>query len=345
MYVNIDKLRSNLLRIKRSVGVKTFFMVKADAYGHGLCEVAQAVEDIVDGYGVAVLEEGLSLRACGIKKPVLLLICPPDELIEAINHGISVCIGDETQLAALENAVSDGIISADQAKIHIAVDTGMHRLGFEVGAVDATLKRLCKIGISAEGVYSHLRVRSQKQIKAFDRACNIVRAYCPNALRHIASSHSAGCKTLRYDAVRVGLYAYEGAMRIESKVIAARRVAAGEFVSYGSFKLSCDTNTAVVFGGYADGVQRENPSAVYIRGRECRVLGKVCMDMCVVDCGDFLPDIGEKVVLSDAEKIKRVSKMRRSVEYTAMTCWRGRIERIYEYDKGRSEDSLKKGDC
>ena len=134
-------------------------------------------------------------------------------------------------------------------------------------------------------------------------------------------------------------------MRIESKVIAARRVAAGEFVSYGSFKLSCDTNTAVVFGGYADGVQRENPSAVYIRGRECRVLGKVCMDMCVVDCGDFLPDIGEKVVLSDAEKIKRVSKMRRSVEYTAMTCWRGRIERIYEYDKGRSEDSLKKGDC
>lgn len=318
-------------------------MVKADAYGHGLSEVALAVEDIVDGFGAAVLEEGIALRNCGITKPVLLLVCAPYELPIAVKYGLTVCIGDLSQLDEIEKLIACGEIGADELKVHIAADSGMHRLGFTEQQLDGVLKRLMSCGVSVGGVYSHLRVRSRAQINAFARMSETVKAVYPNAVRHLASSHSLSCRRLRYDAVRVGISAYKGAMSVESKVITARKVKAGEYISYGNFKLEKDTNAAVVFGGYADGVARERPSSVYIRGRECRVLGRVCMDMCVVDCGDFLPFIGEKAVFTDSNIIDKVSKQRGSVDYTVMTCWRGRVERIYEYDKGGSEKFCKSG--
>jgi len=112
----------------------------------------------------------------------------------------------------------------------------------------------------------------------------------------------------------------------------------GEYVSYGNYKLKSATNTAVVFGGYADGVYRERPSSVFIRGRRCRVIGRVCMDMTVVDCGDFLPEIGEDAVLTDPEHIDLVTKERKSINYTVMTCWHGRVEKIYGNDESGGKE-------
>lgn len=324
--------------------VRVLFMVKANAYGHGLVEVARATESLVDGFGVATLEEGVELRKNGITKPILLLICADSEIKSAIDSGLTVCLSNLSQLGTIEKLVSNKAetdkISVNSVKLHIAIDSGMHRLGFSYGQLDGAngvLARLKKLGVSVEGAYSHLRVRSQRQIAAFEKTCEKVREYYPMAIRHLASSHSLERKRLRYDMVRVGISAYFGAMSVESEVIASRRVAAGEYVSYGNFRVKKDTNTAVVFGGYADGVAREYPSAVYIRGQACRVLGRVCMDMTVVDCGDFLPEIGEKAVLLDSGRIKEIAKQRRSIEYTLMTCWRGRTERVY---KNGHEDSI-----
>lgn len=319
------------------MGTRLLFMVKADAYGHGLCEVAQAVRCEVDAFGVATVEEGIKLKNCGIKKDVLALLCAERELEEGISKGLVIALSNEVQLAKIEELINIGKVKPSEVRLHISFDSGMHRLGFCEAKIEEVLNRLKSCGICVEGVYSHMRVRSQRQIAAFDRVSARINEYYPMAARHLASSHSLECKRLRYDMVRVGIAAYEGALSVTGEVVAARRVCKGEYVSYGSFKLACDTNTAVVFGGYADGAQRERPSCVYIRNRRCRVLGRVCMDMCVVDSGEFLPDIGEEAVLVDGRHMAEISRQRKSVDYTVMTCWHGRVERIYIDEKGGSE--------
>ncbi len=309
-------------------------MVKADAYGHGLVPVALATEDLADAFGVATVEEGAALKAAGVTNDVMALICAIDELEYAIEQGIIFVLSDFAQLSKIETMLLSGEVRASDIRMHIALDSGMHRLGFCEEELDELLDRLKACGVNPEGVYSHLRVRSYRQISAFKRMSEKSAAVFPNIVRHLASSRFIGCKSLSYDMVRVGISAYEGAMTVKSTVVAARRIEKGEYVSYGNYKVKDATNSAVVFGGYADGAYRERPSAVYIRGRRCPVIGRVCMDMTVVDCGDFLPDIGEEVVLSDPERIGLVAKERKSINYTVMTCWHGRVERIYDYDQG-----------
>ncbi len=336
-YINLGVIRQNIRHVRAQTNVKLLLMVKADAYGHGLSEVALAVEDYVDAYGVATVDEGVRLKDCGVLRDVLTLIWSVDELEPAVEKGLVLALSNEIQLARIEELIESGKAKPQDIRLHIALDSGMHRLGFCDGELDGVLSRLKIIGVQVEGAYSHLRVRSTKQISAFDRMCKVVRKYYPNATRHLAASHSIACKRLHYDMVRVGISAYNGAMRVVSEVVAARRVSKDEFVSYGNFKLDKDTNTAVIFGGYADGVCRERPSDVYIRGRRCRVLGRVCMDMCIVDCGEYLPSIGEEVTLVDGASILDVAKQRKSIEYTVMTCWHGRVERIYENDESGSK--------
>ncbi|MBD5092352.1 MAG: alanine racemase [Clostridiales bacterium] len=333
----MDVIRRNVRRIKAQSAAKLLLMVKADAYGHGLLEVARSTENEVDAFGVATVDEGVRLRSSGISKDILTLIWAAHELEEGVAHRLTLALSNETQLARIVDLLENGKAKPQDIRLHIALDSGMHRLGFCESELDGVLSKLKECGVEIEGAYSHLRVRSMRQISAFDRMCAAVRRYYPNAIRHLAASHSIPCKRLHYDMVRLGIAAYHGAMRVVSEVVAARHVSKGEFVSYGNFKLERDTNTAVIFGGYADGVCREHPSDVYIRGRRCRVLGRVCMDMCIVDCGDFLPNIGEEVALVDGERILEVAKQRRSIEYTVMTCWHGRVERIYENDESGSK--------
>ncbi len=305
------------------------FMLKADAYGHGLLQVARATEDIADAFGVATVQEGISLRQNGIDKDVLVLACLPCEMETAIDNGLTVGLSNCLQIKEIEELINLGRFAPYDIKLHIAVDSGMHRLGFEEDEIDCVLSRFCDMGVCAQGVYSHLRDGSSRQLKAFDRAAKkVVRAY-PNAIRHIASSHSLGLASASYDMARVGLFGYLGAMSVKSRVIAVRRVSKGEYVSYGNFRVKEDTDTAVIFGGYADGVQRERPSSVYIRNKKCRVLGNVCMDMCVVECKGFVPYIGEEAVLCDGALIENIAKERKSIEYTLMTCWKGRANRTY----------------
>lgn len=341
--MDLERIRNNIIRLRERAGARLMLMVKADAYGHGLERVATATEDLVDAFGVATVDEGVQLREAGIKKPVLTLACAPRELGVAIDNRITLAISGMSQLVALEELLSSGEAKADKVLVHLAIDSGMHRFGMSPRAVNGVLAKLGELGVKVRGVYSHLRAKSQRQTECFDRVCKKVCAEYPKAIRHLASSRYADCRSLRYDMVRIGISAYEGAMRVESEVLLSRRIRAGEFVSYGDFKVDADANTAVVFGGYADGVARENPSPVFIRGRECRVLGKVCMDCFVVDCGTFLPSAGESVTLLDGENIEELAKRRKTVPYTLMTCWRGRAERIYD-DKDGSEAVGEKGD-
>lgn len=329
--VDLGVIRRNIERIVSGMACRTMLMAKADAYGHGLERVALATCRSVDSFGVATVEEGEAIRRLGIKNDVLTLICPPREVERAFAAGLIVGVHSFEQILAAKRAVEGGL-SKENARVHIKLDTGMHRLGFSASELPYALNMLQDIGASVEGVYSHLRCRDQKQISAFKEGAAAVKARYPHATAHLAASGNLAVKSLQFDGVRIGVAAYRGAMSVYSEVVAARKVSAGEHISYGNFTLDRDANTAIVFGGYGDGVKREYPSSVTIRGKKCAVLGRVCMDMFAVDTGDFLPSAGERVTLLSPDSAFDVARERRTIDYAVYTGWHGRVRRVYVDD-------------
>lgn len=304
-------------------------MVKADGYGHGICKVAHYVESAVDAFGVETLQEGLKLKRAGINKAILVLALSGSEIETACKNGLTIGLHNEAQLCKIVNLIEQKHIKPTDFDVQFKVDSGMHRLGFDESALKRALQKAERVKLNVSGVYSHLRDDTYDQKDEFDRLAGIVRSYYPQAKKHLASSHSLSNPNLRYDMVRLGIKAYEGAMSAYSQVIESRSLKAGERVSYGDYALEKDTNTAVVFGGYADGIARENPSSVYIRGQKCNVIGNVCMDCFVVDTGDFIAKFGDEVLLFDENTINRVACERNTIEYTVMTSLKGRIKRMY----------------
>lgn len=318
------------------------FMVKANAYGHGISEVANATRSIVDMFGVATVDEGVLLREQGIENDILVAVCSTEELPVACANNLTIGLSDRLQLARLVELSHTGEIAAKDIRIHLKLDTGMHRLGFEQSELDEVLATLYDGGFEVQGVYSHLRDIDEKQIAAFERMSGTVIEIFPHAVKHLASSHSLCREDVHYDMVRVGLYGYSGAMSVVSRVLKVRRVRAGEHISYGDYVLPKDTVVAIVFGGYADGVLRNPPSKVSIRGNEFGIIGNVCMDMFAVDCGEFVPQIGECVVLQGLElPLTEIAKQRDTIEYTVLTAWNGRAQRIYFDDKGTGKEYCK----
>lgn len=354
--INLDRIRSNVLAIKRNLNVPIMLMVKADAYGFGIKEVATSVEDIVDYFGVVTLEEGVALREVGIKKPILLCDCAIDEIKRAIELNLTIALHDTSQIVALKRLIDDGALDKGNVQLHIKIDSEMHRLGFAFDEVGEVVKRLQNLrlecrkqsenlsqcDIDVTGIYTHLRDGTFNSKSRFDECVRKLKNAFPNAVCHVASSHSLGCQEYQYDLVRLGLFAYNGAMSVKSQVLQSRRVKKGERVSYGDYVADRDMNTAIVFGGYADGVSRENPSCAYIRSCPCKVLGNVCMDYFVVDTTDFIADVGEEVLLFDENIANSVIEQRKTIEYTLYTCWKGRVERIYNGQKHCTQNSERK---
>lgn len=305
-------------------------MVKADAYGFGLKEVAKDTEDIVDAFGVVTLEEACQLRNAGISKDVLLCVCASDELEKACGSGVIIAVHDIEQANELVALANDGRINPESVRLHIKADSGMHRLGFDCDGIKNAVRILKNHGFCVEGAYSHLRDETLNQKRTFDECVKAVRDEYPSAIAHLASTHSMNNEELQYDAVRLGIGAYTGAMSVYSRVIESRFLKKGEIVSYGNYVLPRDTNTAVIFGGYADGICRENPSDVYIGGHACKVIGNVCMDTFVVDTKDYESKVGEEVVLVDEKCVHEVAKQRNTIEYTVYTSFKGRVQRYYK---------------
>ena len=329
IFVDTERIRDNLAQIKKQVDTKVLLMVKADAYGHGLLRVAKATCDVGDAFGVATVEEARVLRENGVGKDVLVCIVAPDELEYACRLGAIVSLHCYAQLDKLVELAKNGKIDCSKMRLHLKVDSGMHRLGFCLDELQIVLQKAKALGINVAGIYSHLRDEMESQKSTFDRFVEVAKGYYPDIKAHLASSHSLFNPNLRYDGVRLGINAYNGAMSAYSQVVESRRLQAGERVSYGDFVLQKATNTAVVFGGYADSIARENPSSVRIRGKKCAVIGNVCMDCFVVDTGDLEAKVGERVLLFDSDTASEVASERNTIEYCLMTSQKGRIQRVY----------------
>lgn len=304
--INLGKIRRNLTAYTGQI----ILMVKADAYGHGLQQVARAVDDLVCGYGVATVEEGMLLREC-TDKDVLVCQWSVDETEVAEHNNLTLSVTDFDSLDYVKGKAVKSILKAN---------TGMNRFGFDREAV-ALLKSKLK-GVAPLGVYSHVYSPTalQPQRQLFNEFCELL---CLDG--HLLSSHY---NHVPHQIIRVGIGAYEGAMTVTSRVVAVRKLKKGDNVGYGNV-LERDGHVAWVFGGYADGICRERPQPMMIGGQEVESVA-VCMDSTAVFTGEYRPKVGDEVVLVGQNlTINKIAQSTLTTPYTVMTCWRGRVKRTY----------------
>ncbi len=305
--VNLGAVRRNAQRIRERLGERYFFaVVKADGYGHGAERIAHAVQDIADGFCVAIVDEGAALRAAGISKPVLVLTPPLDrEDCDRANYYDLTLSVNSLKTAKLIGG----------CPCHIKVNTGMNRMGCNLEDLPSVLDALDKSRI--EGVYSHLYAAesqgaSLKQLEIFNRAEELVKAKNPHICAHIAASGGLlrGGKFLK-DGARCGilLYGYapagfeKGGFEPALKVFARRTQTTnyiGGGVGYNYADRSYNTLSTYRLG-YADGFSRTVP------------LGEktLCMDAFLREGG------GEwECVLDDADEY---AKMCGTISYEVLT--------------------------
>lgn len=315
--VDLSALVANYGRIARQLprGCEAMAVLKADAYGHGAAMVVRALECAGCASAcVATLQEAVELRDAGFSGSVLVLGWTPPELVcVAAHHGIALTAADSEHARALA-AFAD--LQGLEVNLHLAVDTGMHRLGTAWNDVGAVADSFGLRGARVRGVFSHLaaadgssereRRVTAAQIRRFEQLVAELRRRGLSFCAHMTSSYGA----LRYseacfDAVRIGIALYgvasdagepmpreiglAPALSLRARVASVRHVPPGEGVGYGLLGAApTERSIAVVAIGYADGISRaiSGSAVVLIAGKRCPVVGRVCMDQLMVDATD-----------------------------------------------------------
>lgn len=363
--VSLEAISHNIEEVKKRLapGVKVLAVVKADAYGHGVRAVSRHLERQVDYFAVATLEEALELRSYGIEKPVLVLsYVSPSQYEQAVSGGITLTVDTVEQGEALARTA---MRLQKKAKLHLAVDTGMTRIGFQVREEEAD--RIASFAkapwLDTEGIFTHFSCADQSdktycgmQLEKFDRMCGWLKERgIEPAIRHICNS--AGImefEEYRFDMVRSGIVTYgmypseevqkerlslRPALEWKAHVIHVKEVEAGVSVGYGATYTTTQpmTRIATVSVGYADGYPRalSQKGTVLIRGKRARILGRICMDQMMVDV-TAIPEVQVEDVVTLVGKdgteeitIEEIAEPVMSFNYE-MVCRIGkRVPRVY----------------
>lgn len=325
--VDLEAIAYNVALLRDLVAPSSLWaVVKADAYGHGVAPVARSVLGAgATGLCIALVKEGIELRAAGIEAPILILSQQPVEDADlVVGHRLTPTVYSMQAVRAIADSVRRA--GGSQYPVHLKIDTGMHRAGARpdeaVALADAIAAHPQLI---LEGVFTHLAMAdepaapaNQRQLELFDRTLAALRdAGHQPAMVHALNSAGAITRSQdRRDLVRVGLAMYgvspgpqlsvaceqfRPALTLRARVSHVQRVAAGEGVSYGLRHIfERETTVATVPIGYADGVPRrlfETGGEVLIGGQRHRIVGVVTMDQLMVDCGESAVAVGDDVVL------------------------------------------------
>ncbi len=306
--IDLDALRQNVAFIRsKAPQSRILGIVKANAYGHGLREVALALE--TEALAVARIDEGVMLRESGELRPLVVLegCQQPREMQLAAKHDLQVVVHNMIQCSWFS--------AARPVQTWLKVDTGMHRLGLDESNFRA-LAKAPRPGMQLVGLMSHLGfsgiesdARTDAQVEAFARACQGF-----DLPRSIANSGAVlSCPASQLDWVRPGILLYgispfahqipelKPVMTLSSRVIAVKRVRAGDTVGYGGrFTARRDTWIAVIAAGYGDGYPAAtvDGAPVRINGRRYGIAGAVSMDMCCCDVGSSpTVAVGDEAIL------------------------------------------------
>lgn len=355
--VDLGIIRENI-KILRSLSNKKFFaVVKANAYGLGAVEVSRFIENEVDMFCVATIDEAIELRKSGIKKDILILgYIHPENYKYLSEYNIIANIYD-FDIAKEMNKLGKKI------RGHIKIETGHNRLGFNPS--DDSFEKIRQINslenICVEGMFSHLssadeenREYTHLQYEKFQRAVDGLKDINENWIKHLSNDAGVLAYDVKYDAFRSGISLYgmypsqymkekynvgiQNSFRLISRISFIKELEKGEGVSYNhTFVTDKKMKVATVSIGYADGYFRliSNKGYVLINGKKAKIIGRVTMDQLMVDISDIDAKIHDEVVLigkSGEQSISPdlVSKWADTISYEIMTSISNRVYRVYK---------------
>ncbi|MEG0852696.1 MAG: alanine racemase [Angelakisella sp.] len=371
--VSLDALGHNYNNIRSLLHCKYLAVVKADAYGHGDAVISTALQELgADWFGVATIQEAVSLRKNGIVKPILIFgyTSPTSAALLASEHLTQAVYSQEYGLALKAAAEEAGVT----LECHLKLDSGMGRLGFNTQnphlAEDA--KEIMGGNLQLTGTFTHFAVADElsdrsvdftrEQLHRFQEACtHLEQAGISTGLHHCANSAAAILyPETQLDMVRVGISQYGFApsdelagkvhltplMTFCSTIAMVKEIEVGDTLSYGRiYTADSKRRIATITVGYADGYPRKlgGIAQVIIRGQYAPVVGRVCMDQLMADV-THIPDscMGDRVILAGSEgdcevTFEQLAALTDTVHYERICAISRRVPRIYTSDSGNPD--------
>lgn len=366
--IDLDAVLHNIKEVKKQIenSVKVMAVIKADGYGHGATALGDFLKEEVDYYGVATIEEAIELREYGIELPILILgYTSPNQYIELVENNITQTVYTLEMAKEMSKA---GEICGKKAKIHIALDTGMTRIGFE--ANEASILAIEEIStfpnLMVEGLFTHFacademdKSYSKLQIDRYDNFIVLLeerKIHIP--IKHMCNS--AGIMEFdhhRFEMVRAGIITYglypsedvdkniinlKPALEWKAHVVNVKTVDMGYGVSYGrTYVTKNKTKIATISIGYADGYPRalSSKARVLIHGKYAPIIGRICMDQMMIDVTHIdNVEIEDEVILvgKDGEciiSVEELANMAGSFNYEFICGIGKRVPRVYNHLK------------
>ncbi len=365
--INLKDIVHNYRQLKGLVkpSVQMMTVVKANAYGHGAVECAEALEEAgADYFGVAITKEAVLLREGGIAKPILVLgWTPVEDYQRALENRITLTIYSLQEAEELSRIARERKV---QAIVHLKVDTGMGRIGLpadEKGLAQAA--RIISLPeVEVEGIFTHFSKADEKdksytvrQLKKFKDFCTALenKTGFKFRIKHAANSAALmSCPEAHFDLVRAGIALYglkpsdevlpkniklRQAMALRAKISHVKEVPAGFSISYGGrFVTERDSVIATLPLGYADGYSRllSGKTQVLCRGMRANTIGRVCMDQFMFDATEIIPRVkrGDVVTLlgkdgDDYISVDELAGILGTINYEVVCMISSRVPRIY----------------
>lgn len=370
--INLNNLEYNINSIKKAISKDTKIMpvIKADAYGHGAVVFAKFMQGLgIDRFVVSLVSEAMELRKAGIEDDILMLNYLEDNYLEdVVKYNLTTSIFNYDKAKKLnEEAKKQNKI----AKVHIALDTGMSRIGFQTDElnIENSVKEILEISklknIYVEGIFTHFanadikdKKLTEKQYKNYSRAVKkLEEAGLKIKIKHVSNSASIiDLKELNLDYVRAGiiLYGYypsdevkknnlplKKVMQLKANISNIKEIEAGEGVSYTfSYVANKRIKVATIPVGYADGVRRllQNKLKILYKDELLNNIGNICMDQFMVDASGTNATIGETVTIigdgtNKAMTYDDIAKLEGTINYEVLTDMKDRISRKYIYNE------------
>ena len=351
--VNLNGISENFHYYKTLLKkeTKVMAMVKAFSYGNGSYEIAHHLEyHNADFLAVAYIDEGVALRKKGITTRIMVLNVKGSQFNELINNCLEPEIYSFKQVKTLQVELKK--LNLKNYPIHIKVDTGMRRLGFESHEINNLISLISKQQeIQIASVFSHLASSensldknfTSRQINQFTSICNDIEAQTNNPIiKHILNSSGIiNYPEAQFDMVRLGIGLYgigdeklQNCSSLKSTISQIKEVPSGESIGYNrSYFTDKATRIAIIAIGYADGLNRalsNKKGCVYIRGEKADIIGNICMDMCMVDISHIEAEEGDEVIIWNTQKhILNMAKKLNTIPYEILTNVSQRVKRVF----------------
>lgn len=351
--VNFEALRRNLnkYRSRLSSDCKLMVMVKANAYGCGLVEVAGLLEqERVDYLGVAYVDEAIVLRRRGISTPIMIM--NPGEVDFSLFEEHQL----EPEIFSLR-VLNEYLESGSKAPVHLKLETGMNRLGFDEPSLEDLISIIRDNKVKVASIFTHFSSSddsnedsfTHSQAEKFKRLYEKLMQSLPNKplIHAVNSAGLVHFPKYHFDMVRlgIGLYGFdptgqlslESPARLKTHISQIREVESDESIGYSrKGKSAKSTRIATIPIGYADGFLRifgNGNASVHIHNRACPTIGNICMDMTMIDLGDLDASEGDEVVIFGKDQsLEKLAESADTIPYEILTNVSDRVKRVYVSD-------------